>query len=50
MGFIITGKKGTGLGLPFVREVFRLHGGLATVKNRSSGGVIVKYEIPLIEC
>ncbi len=44
-----TGQKGTGLGLPFVREVFRLHGGLATVKNRSSGGVIVKYEIPLIE-
>lgn len=33
-----TGRKSTGLGLPFVREVARLHGGTAALENRPEGG------------
>jgi two-component system sensor histidine kinase CreC len=31
-------KNGTGLGLPFVREVAHLHGGEATLENLPTGG------------
>jgi two-component system sensor histidine kinase CreC len=33
-----TGRKSTGLGLPFVRQVAELHGGAATLANRNGGG------------
>lgn len=33
-----TGKKGTGLGLPFVRQVSFLHGGDFSLTNRAEGG------------
>ena len=33
-----TGKKGTGLGLPFVRQVSFLHGGDFALSNRPEGG------------
>ena len=33
-----TGRKSTGLGLAFVREVARLHGGSAEFANRAEGG------------
>ncbi|MBD4925934.1 two-component system sensor histidine kinase CreC, partial [Xanthomonas citri pv. citri] len=35
-----TGQRSSGLGLPFVREVARLHGGEATLGNREGGGAI----------
>jgi two-component system sensor histidine kinase CreC len=41
-----TGRKSTGLGLPFVREVARLHGGDARFANRPEGGAEVCLEIP----
>ena len=41
------GRKGTGLGLTFVREVARLHGGDATLTNRAGGGAIATLALPL---
>lgn len=35
-----TGKKSSGLGLAFAREVAVLHGGWATLENRAQGGAI----------
>lgn len=36
-----TGQRGTGLGLPFVREVARLHGGSVTLVNAEGGALAV---------
>lgn len=41
-----SGRKSTGLGLPFVREVARLHGGTASLANRPEGGSIARLELP----
>ncbi|MBK9577067.1 MAG: two-component system sensor histidine kinase CreC [Fibrobacterota bacterium] len=41
-----SGRKSTGLGLPFVREVARLHGGSASLANRPEGGCIARLELP----
>ncbi len=41
-----TGRKGTGLGLPFVREVARLHGGTVTLENHAQGGAMARLVIP----
>jgi two-component system sensor histidine kinase CreC len=43
-----TGRKSTGLGLPFVREVAQLHGGSARFANRPEGGAQVRLEIPAV--
>jgi two-component system sensor histidine kinase CreC len=40
-----TGRKGTGLGLPFVREVALLHGGDASFANHPQGGAEVTLSI-----
>jgi two-component system sensor histidine kinase CreC len=40
-----TGRKSTGLGLPFVREVAQLHGGNAQFDNRPEGGASVSIEL-----
>ncbi|MDR0634932.1 MAG: two-component system sensor histidine kinase CreC [Azoarcus sp.] len=40
-----TGRKSTGLGLPFVREVAQLHGGDAHFANHPQGGAEVTLEI-----
>jgi two-component system sensor histidine kinase CreC len=40
-----TGRKSTGLGLPFVREVAQLHGGGAYFSNHPEGGAEVTLEI-----
>ncbi|MDR0715960.1 MAG: two-component system sensor histidine kinase CreC [Azoarcus sp.] len=40
-----TGRKSTGLGLPFVREVAQLHGGDARFVNHPEGGAEVTLEI-----
>lgn len=41
-----TGKKSTGLGLNFVREVAKSHGGTIRVTNRPEGGVIAELALP----
>lgn len=42
-----TGKKSTGLGLNFVREVAQLHGGTVTLENRNRKGVRANLVLPL---
>ena len=39
------GRKSSGLGLPFVREVARLHGGSAELRDREGGGTISRLVI-----
>jgi len=41
-----TGRKGTGLGLAFVREVAALHGGSASLENHPDGGAIATLVLP----
>jgi two-component system sensor histidine kinase CreC len=41
-----TGKKGTGLGLAFVREVATLHGGTARLANHPDGGTVATLRLP----
>jgi two-component system sensor histidine kinase CreC len=40
------GTKSSGLGLPFVREVARLHGGTADGRPRSGGGQDMRISLP----
>ena len=40
------GRKGTGLGLAFVREVAQLHGGGARLVNHPEGGAVATLSIP----
>jgi len=42
-----TGRKSSGIGLSIVREVARLHGGDATLQNRSEGGARATLTLPL---
>ncbi|HET6718312.1 MAG TPA: ATP-binding protein, partial [Rhodocyclaceae bacterium] len=42
-----TGRKSTGLGLPFVREVAKLHGGEADFANHPDGGAIARLMLPI---
>lgn len=42
-----TGLRSSGLGLPFVREVARLHGGTVALRNREGGGAEAVLELPL---
>jgi two-component system sensor histidine kinase CreC len=42
-----TGKRGTGLGLAFVREVAQLHAGSAKLANHPEGGAIATLSLPL---
>jgi len=41
-----TGKKGTGLGLAFVREVAAMHGGSARLANHPDGGALATLTLP----
>ncbi|GAB2500706.1 two-component system sensor histidine kinase CreC [Pseudoxanthomonas sangjuensis] len=41
-----TGLRSSGLGLPFVREVARLHGGSASLRNRDDGGTEAVLRLP----
>ncbi|TKS54362.1 two-component system sensor histidine kinase CreC [Luteimonas yindakuii] len=40
------GSRSSGLGLPFVREVARLHGGAVRLDNRDGGGAIATLSLP----
>lgn len=42
-----TGQRSSGLGLPFVREVARLHGGDVTLGNRHGGGARAVLRLPI---
>ncbi len=42
-----TGLRSSGLGLPFVREVARLHGGTVALRNREAGGAEAVLELPV---
>jgi two-component system sensor histidine kinase CreC len=44
-----TGRKGTGLGLAFVREVATLHGGGARLANHHEGGAIATLVLPRLQ-
>ncbi len=41
-----THQKSTGLGLNFVQEVAKLHGGSVTLSNNADGGVIAIFTLP----
>jgi two-component system sensor histidine kinase CreC len=41
-----TGRKSTGIGLAFVREVALLHGGRIEVANAEGGGVLARLALP----
>jgi len=41
-----SGKKGTGLGLAFVKEVAALHGGTARLANHPDGGAVATLLLP----
>ncbi len=41
-----SGRKSTGLGLAFVRQVAELHGGSATLANRPEGGARAQLQLP----
>jgi two-component system sensor histidine kinase CreC len=44
-----SGRKGTGLGLPLVREAAELHGGSITLEPGSpDGGTVAKWIMPLM--
>jgi two-component system sensor histidine kinase CreC len=42
-----TGKKSSGLGLAFVREVATLHHGTVTLENAADGGAVATLNLPL---
>lgn len=41
-----SGQRSSGLGLPFVREVARLHGGQASLDNAPGGGALAVLDLP----
>lgn len=44
-----TGKKGTGLGLAFVKQIAELHGGSARLDTAEAGGALATLRIPLAD-
>ena len=42
-----TGLRSSGLGLPFVREVARLHGGEADLRNLRKAGAVASLRLPM---
>ena len=41
-----SGQRSSGLGLPFVAEVARLHGGRVCLRNRAEGGAEASFSLP----
>ncbi len=44
-----TGKRSTGLGLAFVKEIAELHHGRVTLRNAGGGGALATLSLPRIE-
>src|SRR5262249_30699958 len=44
--FFTTREKGTGLGLAFVREIVRDHGGDVVVEDAAGGGAVFRIDLP----
>ena len=44
--FFTTREKGTGLGLAFVREIVRDHGGDVMVRDAPGGGSVFSFDLP----
>jgi two-component system sensor histidine kinase CreC len=44
-----TGKRSTGLGLTFVKEIAELHHGRVTLRNGRDGGAVATLSLPTIE-
>jgi len=42
-----TGRRSSGLGLPFVREVARLHGGSIDLTPGMGGGTVARLWLPV---
>lgn len=42
----LSGQRSSGLGLPFVQEVARLHGGDVCLQNRAEGGALATLSLP----
>ena len=47
--YVSTKNRGSGLGLPFVRDIAVQHGGRATLTNRDGGGACARLALPLAE-
>ncbi len=47
--YVSTKNRGSGLGLPFVRDIAVQHGGSATIGNREDGGARARLALPLDE-
>ena len=47
--FFTTREKGTGLGLAFVREIVREHGGDVMVRDAPGGGSVFAFDLPAAE-
>jgi PAS domain S-box-containing protein len=41
-----SGVRGTGLGLPIVRQIVRMHGGSVWARNADGGGAVITVELP----
>jgi two-component system sensor histidine kinase KdpD len=42
-----SGKPGTGLGLAICKAIVEAHGGTIEAENRASGGVLVRFTLPV---
>jgi two-component system sensor histidine kinase KdpD len=42
-------QSGVGLGLPICRAIVEAHGGLIEATNRAEGGLIIKFNLPVLE-
>jgi signal transduction histidine kinase len=46
--FFTTKKRGTGLGLPIVHNIVKLHGGSVDINSTEGGGTVCIFTLPLI--
>ncbi len=46
--YVSTKRRGSGLGLPLVRDIANRHGGEVTLENRSGGGARARLVVPLL--